>query len=89
MMISLRKAADLTGRSAYTLRDWHYKFGMPIHRAGTFPDQWYVDTQDLKDWGNRLLDNFRNRPIRPGPGRGKHEPAGPLQHRTHKKEHTP
>ena len=84
MLITIQKAAQLTGRSEHTIRDWGYKFGLPIVKT-TRP--WQVDTDDLQVMARRLMHNYYTRPIRPGPGRGHvGEPAGPLtKRRSHQK----
>lgn len=80
MLVPLKKAAELCGRSPLTIRDWvargHLRAEKPP--AGDF-HHWLIDTDDLLVAATERMRRYRQRPIKPGPGRGKHgKPAGPL-----------
>lgn len=78
VLVSLPKAAELCGRSPLTLRDWVMRGHLKADRPGRFPD-WFVDVDDLLDAALEQQRRYRERPIKPGPGRGKQgQPAGPL-----------
>lgn len=68
MRVSMRKAAELTGRSLHSMRKWSRH--LSVDRPGSFPDGWYVDVDDLLAEAQRRMDAYRTREIRPGPGRG-------------------
>lgn len=78
-IITLTKAAELCGKSRYTIRDWVLRGHLKADRPGPYPD-WFVDVDDLLVTAEEQLRRYHQRPIAAGPGRGYHgNPAGQLR----------
>lgn len=74
MLLDRDEAAKRLGRSRFTVRDWEVSGQLPVARRDERGRALY-QARDLLDCARRMRNNYAQRPIVPGSGRGRFHPA--------------